>query len=252
MANDATSAQPQSLQSASQQTSPRVVLDNDSGDNNNKATSLELNPASPPRHQHTHSDSDQASARSSRVSAENENGVVLHQPLAVTVEPPVHNATGALGNVESNVLEAPATEPIDVVVLPTAKSSNSSRLTNSVIEDTESGMVAGTLDEPSTESIDIVVMPSARNSCSSNSTSTHLVVLLHGLWGKGAHMGELAQNLRASGYQVLICTSYEGFGSCSGAELCAERAMGELDEMLMGMAGSCKYISVIAYSFGGK
>lgn len=160
---------------------------------------------------------------------------------------------------EKTMLDQEAAKPSGIRLTLQQSSSETVDETMLELEVPKPSEVTVTIQKPEKETHYVITMPAQTQTAAKPRTdleagehhSAHLVVLLHGLWGKGSHMAELANNLQASGYKVLVCTSYEGFGTCSGAELCAERAMGELDEMLMGMGGSCKYISIIAYSFGG-
>lgn len=70
-------------------------------------------------------------------------------------------------------------------------------------------------------------------------TTTHVVVLLHGLWGVPTQMNTLRDELVAradrEGADVVVhaCESYKGAKSSDGVDICADRAFGEIKDKII-------------------
>lgn len=70
------------------------------------------------------------------------------------------------------------------------------------------------------------------------STTTHVVFLLHGLWGNPTHMYTLrdALNARADALDcnllVVCCKSYQRSKSFDGVDICADRVIHEITDRI--------------------
>ena len=83
---------------------------------------------------------------------------------------------------------------------------------------------------------------------------THLVVLLHGVAGKGAHLEVMAETLRerfaASGALIIAPECYRNTATYDGVDVCGERVVAELRGVVAAHP-SLRALSLVGYSFGG-
>lgn len=69
-------------------------------------------------------------------------------------------------------------------------------------------------------------------------TTTHVVVLLHGLWGVPTQMYTLRDELKARADQegadlvIHACESFQGAKTSDGVDICADRAFGEIKDKI--------------------
>jgi len=96
-------------------------------------------------------------------------------------------------------------------------------------------------------------------------SATHLVVLIHGLWGKPEHMHSIARNLRArypaDNLYLHCATAYSGLRTYDGVEHGGERVCAEVEALMAERTGGgggdsegitpFDKISVVGYSMGG-
>ena len=91
-------------------------------------------------------------------------------------------------------------------------------------------------------------------------SATHLVVLVHGLWGKPAHMHSIARTLRArhaaDDVYLLCAAAYSGLRTYDGVEHGGERVCAEVEALLAlrqedDAASAFESISFVGYSMGG-
>jgi hypothetical protein len=88
---------------------------------------------------------------------------------------------------------------------------------------------------------------------SSDAQPTHLVVLLHGVAGKGEHLAVMAEVLRARfGPSALVVAPecYRNTATYDGVDVCGERVVAEL-RGLAAAYPSLQALSLVGYSFGG-
>lgn len=80
---------------------------------------------------------------------------------------------------------------------------------------------------------------------------THVVVLVHGLWGNPAHMANIEAELSKKSDIVTFLPKANAYNlTYDGLEVCASRLMTELEEFLKINKGIRKF-SVVGYSLGG-
>lgn len=86
--------------------------------------------------------------------------------------------------------------------------------------------------------------------------SDHLVVLVHGLWGKPEHLWCIEENLRAAhpDANLLLSKSNLGNRTYDGVDVCGERIAEEVQEEVKRLekdGTEIERISFVGYSFGG-
>lgn len=88
---------------------------------------------------------------------------------------------------------------------------------------------------------------------SSDAQPTHLVVLLHGVAGKGEHLAVMAEVLRERfGPSALVVAPevYRNTATYDGVDVCGERVVAEL-RAVVAAHPSLQALSLVGYSFGG-
>ncbi|GAA5899247.1 lipase ROG1 family protein [Sporobolomyces salmoneus] len=100
----------------------------------------------------------------------------------------------------------------------------------------------------------------------SSPTSTHLVTLIHGLWGNTSHIRYLEESLLkhhasarskdGNGVELVVLNAKmnEFTNTYDGIDLCAERVLNEIDEEVQRIekeGGKVERFSIVGYSLGG-
>ncbi|KAJ5887903.1 hypothetical protein N7495_007944 [Penicillium taxi] len=92
----------------------------------------------------------------------------------------------------------------------------------------------------------------------SQTTSDHLCVLVHGLWGNPAHLEYVASTLRErygeTGLHILSAKGNDGNMTYDGIEVGGERLMHEIEDTLEALEAkgqTIKRLSIVGYSLGG-